>query len=72
MTLVTPTADDVRAFDTGPANGPIDAAVALLSGGRLRCDEGGESAARGSVAQDEVERLPNPYNPNKLCIKKKM
>ncbi len=57
VTLVTPAASDVRAFDTGPANGPIDAAVALLSGGRLRCDEGGEAAARGVVARDEVERL---------------
>jgi len=57
VTLVTPRAEDVQAFDTGPANGPIDAAVALLSGGRLRRDEGGEAASRGAVAQDEVERL---------------
>jgi len=62
VTLVTPAAEDVRAFDTGPANGPIDAAVALLSGGRLRCDEGGEAATRGTVVHEEVERfLAHPW-----------
>jgi anhydro-N-acetylmuramic acid kinase len=57
VTMVTPEAGDVVAFDTGPANGPLDAAAALLSGGRLRHDEGGEAAARGTPDQAEVEAL---------------
>jgi anhydro-N-acetylmuramic acid kinase len=41
--------DDVLAFDTGPGNALLDAAAALATGGRLRCDEGGKLAATGRV-----------------------
>jgi anhydro-N-acetylmuramic acid kinase len=57
VTLVTPRARDVVAFDTGPANAPIDAAVALATNGRRRFDEGGRLAASGRVAEDEVARM---------------
>ncbi len=56
VTLVTPDVSDVRAFDAGPANGPLDAAAALLLDGAA-CDRDGAAAARGRVAADEVARL---------------
>lgn len=39
----------VRAFDTGPGNMLIDAAVELLSDGRKRMDRNGRAAAKGTV-----------------------
>lgn len=39
----------VQAFDTGPANLPLDLAVHRLSRGRLDCDRDGHWAARGKV-----------------------
>ena len=39
----------VRAWDTGPGNILLDAFVRRRSGGKLRFDEYGEAAARGSV-----------------------
>jgi anhydro-N-acetylmuramic acid kinase len=62
VTLVTPRAGDVVAFDTGPANAPIDAAAALATDGRRRFDDGGRLAARGRVDEAEVRRLlADPY-----------
>jgi anhydro-N-acetylmuramic acid kinase len=49
--------DDVVAFDVGPANALVDAAVQLLSGGRERMDCDGARAARGQVQADLLERL---------------
>ncbi len=43
------TLDQVRAFDTGPANCLIDRAAELASGGSLRCDLDGRLAAAGKV-----------------------
>ncbi|MFD4475602.1 anhydro-N-acetylmuramic acid kinase [Streptomyces sp. NPDC058471] len=43
------TAADGTAFDTGPANALIDAAVRELTRERLTCDVDGEMAARGTV-----------------------
>jgi anhydro-N-acetylmuramic acid kinase len=57
VTLVTQGAEDVLAFDTGPGNAPLDAAAALLTDGRARCDEGGALAARGQVDEAEVQAL---------------
>lgn len=57
VTVVTPRADDVFAFDTGPGNAPIDAAAFLATGGRRRFDEGGALAARGRADDREVRRL---------------
>lgn len=50
------------AFDTGPGNALIDAAVELATGGRSHYDRDGELAARGLV--DDVvlgELLAHPY-----------
>ena len=60
VTLVTPRAEDVRAFDTGPANGPLDAAARRLLG--ASCDRDGAAAARGTVDAAEVARvLSDPW-----------
>jgi anhydro-N-acetylmuramic acid kinase len=37
------------AYDAGPANALLDAAVVALTGGAETCDRGGERAARGTV-----------------------
>lgn len=45
------------AFDLGPANALVDAAVALSSGGGETFDEGGERAADGRVDEDLLRDL---------------
>ncbi|WP_434600631.1 anhydro-N-acetylmuramic acid kinase [Streptomyces sp. A5-4] len=53
---------DPLAFDTGPANALIDAAVQDLTGGRLAYDVDGGLAARGSVHEPLLRRLlAEPY-----------
>ncbi|MBL1111794.1 anhydro-N-acetylmuramic acid kinase [Streptomyces sp. 110] len=55
-------AGDPLAFDTGPANALIDAAVGDLTGGRLDHDADGAMAARGTVHEPLLERLlAEPY-----------
>ena len=44
-------ASEVRAFDTGPGNMLIDAAISALTGGERAFDEGGAMAARGHVCE---------------------
>jgi anhydro-N-acetylmuramic acid kinase len=44
--------DDIIAFDTGPGNMIIDGLMSIISGGRLRYDRNGNTAAKGKV--DEV------------------
>ncbi|MDX3534567.1 anhydro-N-acetylmuramic acid kinase [Streptomyces sp. MB09-01] len=59
---VVPRSGDPVAFDTGPGNALIDAAVRELSGGRLPYDEDGALAAAGQVHQALLERLlAEPY-----------
>lgn len=48
LTVVAPDADPI-AYDAGPANALIDAAVAAVTGGSQTCDVGGRRAARGAV-----------------------
>ncbi|MEW2587299.1 anhydro-N-acetylmuramic acid kinase [Streptomyces virginiae] len=61
VTVVPPHADPV-AFDTGPGNALIDAAVRELSGGRLAFDEDGALAAAGRVHEGLLRRLlTEPY-----------
>jgi anhydro-N-acetylmuramic acid kinase len=48
---------DVMAFDVGPANSLVDAAVQLFTGGGERMDEGGLRAARGRIDRDLLSRL---------------
>lgn len=45
------------AYDIGPANALLDAAVRTLTGGRAHFDEGGRRAARGSIDQALLARL---------------
>ncbi|WP_445269672.1 anhydro-N-acetylmuramic acid kinase [Streptomyces sp. DSM 41634] len=59
---VVPRSGDPVAFDTGPGNALIDAAVRELSGGRLAYDADGALAAAGQVHQPLLERLlAEPY-----------
>lgn len=62
---------DVVAFDTGPANMPIDAAMALLRTGGPLYDVGGAVAARGCVDGALLARLlDHPHfalRPPKSC-----
>lgn len=54
--------DQVKAFDTGPANAWIDAAAGLVSGGELTCDLDGRLAALARVDRDLLDRLlREPY-----------
>ncbi|MGW2231349.1 anhydro-N-acetylmuramic acid kinase [Streptomyces formicae] len=56
------TAPDGTAFDTGPANALIDAAVHEATGGRLEYDLDGELAARGTVDEGLLgQLLAEPY-----------
>ncbi|MFI7323045.1 anhydro-N-acetylmuramic acid kinase [Streptomyces venezuelae] len=56
------TAADGTAFDTGPANALVDAAVHEATGGRLSYDLDGELAARGTVDEGLLARLlDEPY-----------
>lgn len=53
---------DVIAYDIGPANALIDAAVARQTDGRERMDRGGRRAARGRVDRDVLDDLlDEPY-----------
>lgn len=55
-------AESVFAFDTGPANGLIDAAVHLATDGRMAYDEDGKLAARGEVDRALLaELLEHPF-----------
>ncbi|MEV6399462.1 anhydro-N-acetylmuramic acid kinase [Streptomyces sp. NPDC051907] len=61
LTALPPGRDPV-AFDTGPANALIDAAVRDLTDGRARYDEGGALAASGRVHEPLLSRLlEEPY-----------
>jgi anhydro-N-acetylmuramic acid kinase len=57
VTVVTAELSGVFAFDTGPANLPIDEAVRAATGGREAFDRGGRRAARGRVDRGLVEEL---------------
>ncbi len=50
-------ADEVVAFDTGPANSLVDAAVVAFSNGLERMDCDGAGALRGVVDQHQLEEI---------------
>lgn len=49
--------EEMIAFDTGPANMVLDAAVRTLTEGRLRFDEDGRMASRGRISPALLKRL---------------
>ncbi len=54
--------DDVRAFDTGPGNMLMDAAVSALTRGRLTYDADGRMAASGTADEALLrELMAHPY-----------
>ncbi len=61
VTLVAPDGPPL-AFDTGPGNVLLDSAVALVSGGRLRCDVDGALARAGHPhAQALAALMAHPF-----------
>jgi len=64
LTVVTPSVDDVFAFDTGPANMPIDEAVRIVTDGKEHFDRDGARAAAGRVDENLLRKLmAHPYLP---------
>jgi anhydro-N-acetylmuramic acid kinase len=64
LTFLPPVGSEapVVAFDTGPGNALIDAAIELATGGERSYDEGGEWARRGVVNERRLARLlAHPY-----------
>ena len=56
------TGGDVLAFDTGPGNALMDAAVELATGGRMSYDRDGRLASQGEVDETLLgELLQHPY-----------
>ena len=54
--------EDIIAFDTGPGNMIIDGLMEYYSNGKLRYDEDGETAAKGTVDRGLLEELlRDPY-----------
>ncbi len=56
-TRITPRLSDVMALDTGPANGPLDAAVYEISSGGQYQDDDGQLAAAGKADEAVVAAL---------------
>jgi anhydro-N-acetylmuramic acid kinase len=48
---------DVIAFDSGPGNTLIDAGMSIISRGQKHFDNNGETAAKGSVNQHQIEKM---------------
>jgi anhydro-N-acetylmuramic acid kinase len=62
VTVVTERAEDVRAFDLGPANMPLDAVVQAWTGGAETLDRDGARAAAGRVDPGLLaELLRHPF-----------
>src|SRR6266566_2346530 len=56
ITVVRPSAEPI-AYDTGPANALLDAAMLAATNGELSYDRGGERSARGAVDEALLDRL---------------
>ncbi len=62
VTIVTRHIEDVFAFDTGPANMPLDATVRILTQGKEHYDKDGKHAAEGRVDENLLKKLlEHPY-----------
>ncbi|MHC4548895.1 MAG: anhydro-N-acetylmuramic acid kinase [Planctomycetota bacterium] len=62
VTVVREDIEDVFAFDTGPANMPLDATVRILTQGKEHFDPDGAMAAQGRVDENLLHKLlEHPY-----------
>jgi anhydro-N-acetylmuramic acid kinase len=62
VTILAERPEDIRAFDVGPANMPLDLVVAAWTGGAEAFDEGGRRAASGRVDPGLLaELLAHPF-----------
>lgn len=62
VTVVQQNVEDVFAFDTGPANMPLDEAVRIMSAGKEHFDRDGRQAAKGRVDENLLQKLlGHPY-----------
>jgi anhydro-N-acetylmuramic acid kinase len=57
LTIVTPDRESVLAFDTGPANMPIDYFAERIPGNKDGIDRDGRLSAQGQVQDDVLEEL---------------
>lgn len=57
VTVVTPKLEDMLAFDTGPANMPIDYFAKMIEGNIVGIDKNGEFSANGVVIQELLEEF---------------
>jgi anhydro-N-acetylmuramic acid kinase len=57
VTIVGEHIEDVFAFDTGPANIPLDETVRILTRGKEHYDQDGRLAAKGRVDENLLQRL---------------
>ncbi|MGH7163664.1 MAG: anhydro-N-acetylmuramic acid kinase, partial [Planctomycetota bacterium] len=62
VTIVGKEAEEVFAFDTGPANMPLDETVRALTAGKEQLDRDGRMAAKGRIDENLLRRLlEHPY-----------
>ena len=62
VTVVTQAVEEVFAFDTGPANMPLDETIRIMTGGKEHYDKDGRQAARGRVDENLLQKLlEHPY-----------
>ncbi|MHC4958591.1 MAG: anhydro-N-acetylmuramic acid kinase [Planctomycetota bacterium] len=62
VTVVTEDVEEVFAFDTGPANMPLDETIRAMTGNKSHYDKGGRQAAKGRVDENLLARLlEHPY-----------
>jgi anhydro-N-acetylmuramic acid kinase len=62
VTVVTGDIEDVFAFDTGPANMPLDSTVRIMTQGKEHYDKDGKLAAEGRVDENLLKKLlDHPY-----------
>jgi anhydro-N-acetylmuramic acid kinase len=57
VTVVTPKLEDMLAFDTGPANMPIDYFAKLIPNNKKGIDLGGKFSAKGKVIPELLEAM---------------
>ena len=62
LTVVTEDIEEVFAFDTGPANMPLDELVRIITQGKEHYDRAGRMAAKGRIVENLLHKLlEHPY-----------